>query len=337
MAVQISENLTLRPITMADAEAMTALKNTAMQAVLGVQSLTVEQIRTDWGSPNFNIETAGRVLVNPAGEMIGSVIVWDTSPVPVHVWLDVTLHPDYDETDAGQRLLEWGEERANQAIARVPENARVALASGTRKTYAPRKALLESFDMTHIRSFYTMRIDMDSPPPTPTWPDGIRVKVFNRETDEIATIQAIEDAFKDHWGHVDEPFEEVLKHWQHWMDTSDLYDPTLWFLAMDGDEIVGASLCEPKSNDAPEAGYVAELGVRRPWRRRGVASALLYHSFGELWQRGTRAVTLGVDATSLTNATALYEKVGMRVWLEWLTYEKELRPGDDLSLQTLSD
>ena len=337
MAVQISENLTLRPITMADVEAITDLKNIQMEAILGQRTLTVSQIRTDWESPGFDIENAGRVLVNPAGEMIGSIVVWDNDAVPVHVGIDLDIHPDYNDTDVGRQLFDWAEERAYQAIDRVPENARVVLSGWTLDSYAPRKHLLDAMGMKHIRSFYTMRIDMDSPPQVPTWPEGIRVRQFNRETDELALVKAVDEAFKDHWGYVEEPFEEVLKHWRHWMDTSEFYDPTLWFLAMDGDEIVGVSLCEPRSSESPDAGYVADLAVRRPWRRRGIATALLQHSFGKLWKRGKQAVTLGVDASSLTNATRLYEKVGMRVSRHWLTYEKELRPGEDLSRQSLAD
>jgi len=75
--------------------------------------------------------------------------------------------------------------------------------------------------------------------------------------------------------------------------------------------------------------------VRRPWRRKGLGLALLLHSFGEFYRRGRRRVGLGVDAQSLTGATRLYEKAGMRVARVYNTYEKELRPGVDLSTQSV--
>ena len=57
-----------------------------------------------------------------------------------------------------------------------------------------------------------------------------------------------------------------------------------------------------------EAGYVSSLGVKRPWRRQGIAQALLLEAFGEYYQRGKTKVDLGVDAESLTGATDLYKK-----------------------------
>jgi mycothiol synthase len=82
---------------------------------------------------------------------------------------------------------------------------------------------------------------------------------------------------------------------------------------------------------------VGTLGVRRPWRRRGVALALLQHSFGEFYRRGLRKAGLGVDASSLTGATRLYRKAGMRSdpAYQYDLYEKELRPGEDLLTQSL--
>ena len=72
---------------------------------------------------------------------------------------------------------------------------------------------------------------------------------------------------------------------------------------------------------------MSSLGVRRPWRKRGLGLALLQHSFGEFYRRGIRVINLGVDAGSPTGATRLYKKAGMRVAAEYVAYEKELRPG----------
>jgi len=75
--------------------------------------------------------------------------------------------------------------------------------------------------------------------------------------------------------------------------------------------------------------------VLRPWRRRGLALALLHHTFGEFYRRGKRRVGLGVDADSLTGALRLYEKAGMHPIRQYASFEKELRPGVELSTQTL--
>ena len=136
---------------------------------------------------------------------------------------------------------------------------------------------------------------------------------------------------------MEHPFEEDYQEWVHWIDNDPDHDPSLWFLAVDGEEIAGVSLCRPRMAEDPEMGWVDSLGVRRPWRRRGLALALLHHSFGELYRRGRRKVGLGVDAQSLTGATRLYEKAGMQVDRQYAVYEKELRPGKDLSTQSVDD
>ncbi len=97
------------------------------------------------------------------------------------------------------------------------------------------------------------------------------------------------------------------------------------------------SLCHPKTAEDPEMGWVDSLGMRRPWRRRGLALVLLHHSFGEFYRRGKCKVGLEVDAQSLTGATRLYEKAGMHVDRQYANYEKELRPGGDLSTQSLKE
>jgi mycothiol synthase len=103
------------------------------------------------------------------------------------------------------------------------------------------------------------------------------------------------------------------------------FDPGLWFLAMDGDEIAGGSLCQ----DYPDEGWVEQLGVRRAWRRNGVGLALLRHTFREFYRRDRRRVGLGVDSQSPTGATRLYRRAGMHVARQLDSYQKELRPGED--------
>jgi ribosomal protein S18 acetylase RimI-like enzyme len=72
---------------------------------------------------------------------------------------------------------------------------------------------------------------------------------------------------------------------------------------------------------------VGVLGVRRPWRRRGLGLALLHASFREFRARGLPRALLGVDSENTTGATRLYERAGMRVERTSDSYEKVLREG----------
>jgi ribosomal protein S18 acetylase RimI-like enzyme len=104
---------------------------------------------------------------------------------------------------------------------------------------------------------------------------------------------------------------------------------------MDGNEVVGTSLCRKNSYDNPDVGWVNTLGVRRAWRKRGIGLALLRHSFGELYRRGKRMAGLGVDAENLTGALRLYENAGMYAHLSFDLFEKEIRAGKEISVQSL--
>jgi ribosomal protein S18 acetylase RimI-like enzyme len=76
-----------------------------------------------------------------------------------------------------------------------------------------------------------------------------------------------------------------------------------------------------------DIGWIRSLGVRRRWRRKGLAMALLHHSFGEFYRRGKRSVGLGVDSENPTGATRLYERAGMHIAEVFDLCEKELRAG----------
>jgi ribosomal protein S18 acetylase RimI-like enzyme len=184
--------------------------------------------------------------------------------------------------------------------------------------------------MKTIRYGWDMLLDLTEEPPVPVWPEGISIRNIRHPEDTEAAYRADDEAFEDHWGYVETPFEEGFKRWKHYVFEIRKPDPSLWFLAMDGDEIAGMVSCRMEADDDPDKGWVSVLGVRRPWRRRGLGLALLRQIFGEFYRRGKPRVGLGVDSNNLAGATKLYEKAGMHVQREYVTYEIELRPGEEL-------
>ncbi len=328
-AAIISEQIRLRPVTMDDVEEVVALLNAYAMVEIGAPEHSVEDLRTTWQMPNFNLETSARVAVTPDDKIIGYVEVNDHAQVAVRASIQMRVYPDYFGHPLENQLMDWAEERARQIIDRAPDGARVVVHSDSANTFEPGLNLLKSRGMTYVRSFYQMKIDLENEPPQPQWPDGITIRQFQPGQDELAMLQVREDSFQDSWGFIKQPMEETLKVWQHIMETDPVFDPTLWFLAMDGDQVVGIAICWPKSDDDPDMGWVGTLGVVRTWRRKGLASALLQHAFGEFWRRGNRKVGLGVDASNLTGALNLYIKAGMSPLRQFDLYEKELRPGVD--------
>jgi GNAT superfamily N-acetyltransferase len=161
---------------------------------------------------------------------------------------------------------------------------------------------------------------------------GIAVRTHATGADDRAVYEAVQESFADHWGHTREPYERWRKHT---VERREWFNPALWFLATSGDEIAGVALCSDYAEMGQ--GWVNTVGVRRPWRRTGVALALLHHAFAEFRARGRTSAALGVDAQSLTGATRVYEKAGMHVKHRFALFEKELRPGIDLGTQELAE
>jgi mycothiol synthase len=213
----------------------------------------------------------------------------------------------------GDELAAWAERRAAELVrspARVFANAWSENEKG--------KRLFERRGFRLVRHSYRMAIDLDSEPALPVWPDAVSVRTL-QPGDERTFYEVHQETFEDHWEHTRRAYDE----WAHWMLAPERFRPELWFLALDDDEPAGVSICFP--DDVKEdVGWVAILGVRRPWRRRGVGRALLLHSFAEFGGLGFRRVQLGVDADSLTGAVRLYEAAGMHVVHRFDSYEKAL-------------
>ncbi|HVH50868.1 MAG TPA: GNAT family N-acetyltransferase [Gaiellaceae bacterium] len=215
------------------------------------------------------------------------------------------VHPRAKGRGLGTELLERSETRLRErGVTRLQQ---FALASDTRAA-----ELLRRRGYDDVRHFFEMAIHLEERPGA----SGVAVETF-REAAARGFYDALDEAFQDHWEHHSRGFDE----WWVRHNANPNFDPTLWFLIRDGEEIVATCRNEANRNGG---GYVAAIGVRRPWRGKGYAKALLLHTFREFYDRGVRRVTLGVDAANATGATHLYERVGMHVEAEDVVFEKAL-------------
>ncbi len=319
-----------------DLEAVVDLMNAYTQYYVGENEASLDVIRNEWETPGFDLEFDTRLVFDPGNNLVGYVEVWTLTNPPVHPWVWWCVLPQQRGNGIGAHLLAWAEARVSTAIPRCPKGTRVAYRAGVYSVMAPAKEVMETQGLSLLRHSFTMRIKMSSPPPAPVWPEGIRLQVYDPQHIRSADIyRADREAFRDHFGYVEQPFDEGLEIFMHTLTGDDAHDPSLWFLAMDGKQIAGICLCRKEAYEDPECGHVDSLGVLREYRQRGIGKAFLQHAFGEYYRRGYRKVSLGVDAQNLTGALRLYEKAGMHMHQQIDLYEKELRPGQEISVQSL--
>lgn len=98
----------------------------------------------------------------------------------------------------------------------------------------------------------------------------------------------------------------------------DDFDPSLLFMVEKDNELAGCAICY----DYPDMGWVRQLAVRRDFRRRGLALALLRHAFCVFCQKGKRKAGLVVDSHNPTGAPQLYTRAGMHPAELLVTYER---------------
>lgn len=321
----LPEGLTMRPPTMDDLEPVHELIKAYDLTYCGAEEIPLEELRAEWSTPTCNLARDYRLVFDPQGQLIASLRI--DQKQYVQFFVEVLVRPGYDDPRAGDHLFELGEMLAREQMVQAEAGARVTLKAWATSNDRASLERYERMGLRENRRFWRMEIVMDNAPEAPAWPEGVELRPFVPERDAHAVFDAVNEAFADHWGHLPGDFDT----WKQRRFGQQDFDPSLWFIAYEGEQIAGYSLC---SQDV--LNWIGTLGVLRPWRRKGLGLALLLHSFGEFYRRGERAVVLGVDSQNLTGAVRLYQRAGMYIKREDISYEKELRAGVELSTQTLA-
>ncbi|HET6602222.1 MAG TPA: GNAT family N-acetyltransferase [Gaiella sp.] len=250
-------------------------------------------------------------LAVEGGRIVGYADV--SAPGAEREVVNVDLRVPPQRTSVVERLLQVVERRAAE------------LGDAGARIHAPAnegdvgyRAALSRHGFQVVRSSFTMEIDLVRPTKSPVWPAGLTSRPFE-PGEERAVYDAYVEAFADHWGFVPESFAD----WCTW-NLGPNRDTSLWRLVQDGADIAALSMSAASRGDDHTVGWVGVLAVRRPWRRRGLARALLLESFGLFRSIGRSQVALGVDSENTTGALALYQGVGMRATSRSDTWERAL-------------
>ena len=170
-------------------------------------------------------------------------------------------------------------------------------------------------------SFIMRRPSLEAIQPSPV-PEGLEIRPFPNERTALERLWAADaEAFADHWG----GFDGSDAAFETWL-TEPAFDPSLFAVAFDGDEIAGGvwNLINESENATLgiKRGWLESVFVRRPWRRRGLAAALVARSLELLRDRGMTSASLGVDAENPTGALGVYERAGFSVATRETSYRR---------------
>jgi mycothiol synthase len=299
--------LALSPVTAADAAAAAEVVVALEASLYGHSAFSQADLEAEWSE--LDVEQNVRVA-RDGDRIVGYAALQELG----ERWrAEGYVHPDAHGRGIGRLIAIWLEQDAARRGGRSLQNSVLEADTAARR-------LLETLGYSAVRVFREMRIELDAPPPAPEWPAGLRVVPFDPEADAAEFHAAHQEAFADHWDYAPRDFES----WSNNNLASERFDPALWCVVRDGDEIAAGTIC---TGDTYGGGFIHALFTRRPWRKQGVGAALLRDSFTRFWERGEHSIGLGVDAASDTGAFRLYERAGMTPVLGWVMYEKPIAIG----------
>ena len=232
------------------------------------------------------------------------------------------VSPAFRRRGLGRALLHWAEARAREVALVDGRTGERSLGSWPDEAQAGAVALYESEGYAIVRYGFMMVRDLAEPIPELPLPDGLEVRPVE-PVDHRRIWDADVEAFRDHW----DPGERTDADFEGWFASPEL-DTGLWRVAWDGDEVAGSvmNFIYPAENETlgQQRGWLDHVSVRRPWRRRGLASALIAASMRALRDVGMTDAALGVDAENPSGALRVYENLGFRRTRTGVAYRKAM-------------
>ena len=232
------------------------------------------------------------------------------------------IHPDWRRRGLGTCLLRENLRRAAERILLEPVGQPVVMAGYAEEAEPGHRALLQSHGFEPVRWFFLMRRPLAEAIPDAPLPDGLELRPLTADHHRIV-FDAEGEAFRDHWASrepTDEDFVALYARAE--------FDPSLWVVAWDGDEVAGVVQGWIWGNEnrglGVDRGWLEHISVRRPWRRRGLARALTAEGLRRFAAAGMTEAMLGVDGASPTGALDLYEGLGFAVHTRSMAYRRPI-------------
>jgi ribosomal protein S18 acetylase RimI-like enzyme len=272
---------------------------------------------------NFDPEKDLRI-VEVEGVVVGYVRVnWNETIEGYLVYRHIAnLLPEWRQKGIGTAMLRFAEARIDEISRGHISNTIRFFEVGAEDVELGKIALFEREKYQPVRYFFEMTRDLGQSFPDAPLPDNLEIRTVKPEHYRLIWDAEVE-AFRDHWG-----FREKTEEEHQWWLNDRLFQPELWNVAWDGDQVAGMVLNfidhDENVKFDRKRGYTEDISVRRPWRRRGLAKSLLVQSMADLKHLGMTEANLGVDTENPNGARGLYEGLGFRPVRRFTNYRKQL-------------
>lgn len=316
-----------RPASHADAEKAREVANAAAAALPNTDTIGPDQWQMRWTTPNFEPQTDALIAEDPHGQAIGVFESRCFAPYVSH-YLWGCVRPNAVRMGVGSAGVAWAAQRAAERFDQAPPDAKIRFTAMAHADNAAAIALLENHGFRYTHSTWEMAIQLSGPPILIPQLPRITIRPANLPVEAETVIRVVEDAFRDHRNHTEQPFEQLLAVWNHWVFQNPRFEPNALIVAEADGQLVGSALCERDADDLTK-GYVFDVAVARAYRGCGIGKAMLLACFAFFTDIGYKTVELSVDADSLTGAQRLYQSAGMHVKRRDMWYEKIARDGID--------
>jgi len=288
------------------------------------QFLTLENLENNYKHMERSNTDRDLVIVEIRDEPVGyGRCMWDAEHDGKYTY-SFFLHmvPQYRIKGLGEAVVEFFLQRLLEISTEHPANAPKYFQSWGVDSQIWFTGLLKTHNFEAVRYGIEMTRPCKQPVDVSPLPEGIVVR--QPAPQEIRKVwDAKNEAFRDHFGF----FEPTEKDYQNWI-SSTYFDPGLWKVAWDGEEVAGMvlNLINRDENEQfdRKRGYTENICVVSHWRRRGIARGLLTRSIKMFQEMNIKETALGVDTDNPNDAVKLYKDVGYIEQKRFMTYRKKL-------------
>ncbi len=292
---------------------------------------TLADIEREFKDPDVDVEKDSLVAFTSDGEVaaLAWVYIFPTAETKLQSYFWGGVHPQHRRQGLGSAIMAWMEARASAALLARPENLPRIMRLHCNDFEQERIDFFARHGFQPKRYFYEMRRDLGQPIAGPDLNGGLRLVTWTQELDPLI-FEAFNESFRDHWG-----FEPMTKAaWELFMVGRESFLPNQSYAVLDGDQVAGFSINflneEENERKGIREAWVGDLGVRRPWRKRGIATALLNRSMIDFKAAGLDYASLGVDTENPTGALGVYERVGFTPVKRSISFQKPVCQPEDM-------